>query len=451
MIQHRVSLILDDQLFLSDDNDWDFGPDGLSFSVPSPVPRQDRFSLDPQHVHFWSPHNFRLAWASPYGYPRTVPFTAVIKPGLLLDINSDHLDPEWLASLNSLLGLDVPQDAFISTPTGLSYYSQVKPNISSITSSILDTDQFSHCDSFEVIYSNHKLTLQFYTSSFKSVPQTTIHQSSRTELEVGILHIQHAASTEDDISLAGIIFKPSAHNSLPTKTLIHITPRHRSISSSYKSYFELPTGLHPKNIIDLQDLKSPLEPSCKLFAHYTVPNALFFDKYQLETKKDLNLIGLWGATDLEDPSWLTDQFGSQALFELNSSSSTFEVPLHSRYQLPSSSSSSSSYMSLHKIPYPTVFWACDSDNNYIDQLLSNPFDPINLEIGDYQSLFTPNTVFYHINENDKNLEINYTIPTIPKNVYSIVNLFTLFILIVGFIWFIFKFLTIKAKRNLKND
>ncbi|KAI1573798.1 PIG-X domain containing protein [Pyrenophora tritici-repentis] len=96
-------------------------------------------------------------------------------------------------------------------------------------------------------------------------------------------------------------------------------------------------------------------PSCKLHAHLTLPSYLFIDKYQftdalfLASKNIKSLRSLSGATDLEAPDWVVEEWGSAALFQL-------AVPKKSQHA-------------------------------------SNPFDRTHLG---YEGLFGPKTRFLHV-------------------------------------------------------
>jgi hypothetical protein len=137
-----------------------------------------------------------------------------------------------------------------------------------------------------------------------------------------------------------------------------------------------------------------------LHTHLTLPSYLFIDKYQftdplfLASKNLKNLRSIAGATDLEAPDWVIQEWGSAALFELAHPSSTAEktkqwnvsIPLHVRY-LPASASSHTRL----PLPWPVVFWACRADEGA--KMAANPFDRVNLG---YEALFGPKTRFMHV-------------------------------------------------------
>lgn len=101
------------------------------------------------------------------------------------------------------------------------------------------------------------------------------------------------------------------------------------------------------------------------------------------------------------------EWGSQVLFEIDTNTSTsagdksggsetvdVTLPLHLRYLTPASGGYSQVDM-----PYPTVFWACNSDGSIGNEDADfkpsgNPFD--RRELG-YDSFFGEKTMFHHVN------------------------------------------------------
>jgi hypothetical protein len=105
------------------------------------------------------------------------------------------------------------------------------------------------------------------------------------------------------------------------------------------------------------------------------------------------LHSLSGATDLEAPDYLTPQWGSAALFEVDTSSASlkgskdfsFTIPLHLRYLSPSSNGTREIV-----VPDPVLFWACPAEE--YGKYAASPFERVNLG---YEGLFGPKTIFYH--------------------------------------------------------
>ena len=190
---------------------------------------------------------------------------------------------------------------------------------------------------------------------------------------------------------------PSRHHPLPAGTEL-----------SFDASFQHPTGLHPKFEIRLQNQQlNPPKDSCSLHAYWTLPSTLFIDRYQLSDPlfvASQNLVALHslsGEQDLEAPEWVTQRWGSAALFELavpssqQSSGSGKEwkvtIPTHLRYLDDQKHDLGAPDKRTIDIPWPILFWACEAEEGL--KMATNPFDRVNLG---YDGLFGPKTMFYHI-------------------------------------------------------
>lgn len=151
---------------------------------------------------------------------------------------------------------------------------------------------------------------------------------------------------------------------------------------------------------------APPAPSCALHTYLTLPSTLFVDRYPFSDElfvKSHNLKALRtlsGATDLEAPDWLVDQWGSAALLELASPPSPIPasgwnvtIPLHLRYMPPTDDPSG---LAQTYVPSPAVFWACNAEEG--TKFTTSPFDRTNLG---YDGLFGPRTMFYHVSPSEK--------------------------------------------------
>jgi len=219
--------------------------------------------------------------------------------------------------------------------------------------------------------------------------------------------------------------------------------------------------LHPELQITLpQEHLTPPKDTCRLHAYWTLPSALFLDRYQfsdslfLASKHLVKLHSLSGEQDLEAPDWVIDRWGSAALLELAtpparptvnenvSSQWTATVPTHLRYLTarPNSTANAdfhyltsdansvndSSHATLD-VPWPIVFWACEAEEGL--KMATNPFDRVNLG---YDGLFGPKTMFYHIPP-----AVNSIVETIRVPVLDIgkwVPIGTLMTVALGFAW-----------------
>lgn len=201
----------------------------------------------------------------------------------------------------------------------------------------------------------------------------------------------------------------------PGMTLFSFPARHHPLPSAlqttYQAHFEQPTGLHPKLQISLpQSHLSPPRPTCGLHAYWTLPSALFIDRYQfsdplfLSAHNLIKLHSLAGEQDLEAPDWVIDRWGSTALLQLAIPQSsaqapdlpgqqnwTITIPTHLRYLPAFHGRDIVSSHSTAVIPWPILFWACEAEEGL--KMSTNPFDRVNLG---YDGLFGPKTMFYHI-------------------------------------------------------
>jgi len=104
--------------------------------------------------------------------------------------------------------------------------------------------------------------------------------------------------------------------------------------------------------------------TCHLHALYTLSKDVFVDKYQLTELSQFqsggirNLRGVWGETDLEDPGYKTNGWGSIVLIDVasNEKQLTLELPLHLRYLEPLEGGGT---RRVDVLP-PEIFWACEN-------------------------------------------------------------------------------------------
>lgn len=245
-------------------------------------------------------------------------------------------------------------------------------------------------------------------------------------------------------------------------TLFTFPVRHHSLASpAYYTAFDKPTGLHPTLRVTFQTPPLPpqqaisagTESSCTLHAYFTFPSFVFVDQYTLQDTLVLashNLTALRsisGATDLELPDYKVYAWGSAAVFDiatLNSSLSSFTIPLHSRYMSPEPGG----YATRDVAP-PAVFWACSSsvdgeeDLELERKLKLSPFDRLH---SGYESLFPAGTVYFHMEptpapgaesaQPGAELMVPLTIPVLDTaHLFAgIVEPGTLAVLLLGFLW-----------------
>lgn len=301
----------------------------------------------------------------------------------------------------------------------------------------------------------------------------TIRKAQRDDrVEVGTLQAEHSDSAEE-LSLGGFltvigeddrpstlcthpIHPPIANLHSPGATAFSFPSRHHPLPStarsSYNATFLHPTGLHPKLHLTLsrRNLQPPRD-TCALHAYWTLPSALFIDRYQFSDALSLasqNLVALRslsGEEDLEAPDWVIERWGSAALFELahplapidDESDFVVTIPAHLRYlpgpRLPTDLPDQATL----EVPWPTVFWACEAEEGL--KMSNNPFDRINLG---FDGLFGPKTMFYHIPpaSGAERLVAEVRVPVLSSESAGYVRFGTALAVLVGFGWVCWKIL-----------
>ena len=153
---------------------------------------------------------------------------------------------------------------------------------------------------------------------------------------------------------------PHRHHILPSY------PLKTTLSPAYGSHPVLRTTIPGATL--LPPVNDTLNhESCKLHALYTLSKSVFVDKYQLTQLAQFqsggiqNLRGVWGETDLENPSYKTQGWGSVVLIDIatlegKKSEMMVELPLHLRYLEPQAGGG----MRRVNVLPPEVFWACEN-------------------------------------------------------------------------------------------
>jgi hypothetical protein len=197
-----------------------------------------------------------------------------------------------------------------------------------------------------------------------------ISSDAKSRIEVGIFG-EGNGEDKDEHALGGVRTILDENSELePTLFTFphrhHILPSARLNTSLSPSY-----GSHPtlRTTIPVSALQPPVNDTlnyetCGLHALYTLSKDVFVDKYQLNQLAQFKsggikeLHGVWGETDLEDPSYKTKGWGSIVLLDVETSDSamTLELPLHLRYLEPHAGGG---YTHLN-ILSPEVFWACEN-------------------------------------------------------------------------------------------
>lgn len=286
-------------------------------------------------------------------------------------------------------------------------------------------------------------TLQRHPITAKALPDHRV--------EVGVL----AASPEQkgvepgEIGMAGVL-TVLGQDKKPSPTMFKFPARHRHFEHDQKASFSMrlvePAGLHPTLRLDLTTAPPPPPTSgeeCALHAYFTLPRAIFPDRYQLADPLFLaskNLTALRYATtpiDLEAPEYAMGLWGSTALLELAPGAATVEVPLHLRYRVPAPGGHS-----VLAVPYPAVFWACTSEDG--TKFPASPFERVNLG---YDGLFGPRTVFWHVEPvavagDEGLLTVDVSVPVLDTDKSGWIGLATTVVVLAGFGWIAWKLLAV---------
>ncbi|KAF2474115.1 PIG-X-domain-containing protein [Lindgomyces ingoldianus] len=384
-------------------------------------------------------HELHIRWASESPYDAIPPFTSRVSPGLhvFYTPQKDHPDSLLCPLLKEVFGngfvCEDPKETFIKLPilserfsmsSSTQFYTRIpdlaslvsyfqskicplSPNSCKISASTLlsasyvdiDYDAISHTLIINAFWARAPNEENHWTETI-SLP------GSQETIEIGILNNEPNPDPED-ISFSGFL-TVLGQDTQPKPTRFQTPTRHYPLSASslvYKTSFAHPTGLHPTLILTLPTKHlEPPDTTCRLHAHLTLPRTLFIDKYQfsdslfLSSHHITSLRSISGATDLEAPDWVVPQWGSAALFELDTPSSdpdpdqeagrdwNITIPLHLRYFPPSNSTHTPL-----AVPWPVLFWACRAEEG--TKMSVNPFDRIHLG---YEALFGPKTRFMHI-------------------------------------------------------
>ena len=226
-----------------------------------------------------------------------------------------------------------------------------------------------------------------------------------------------------------------------------------------------PYGSHPilQTILPPSALRPPVNDTlnhetCNFYALYTLSKEVFVDKYQLAQLAQFssgglqNVQGIWGETDLEDPSYKTKGWGSIVLINVTRTNpkSTLELPIHLRYLGPQDGGG---YRNTEVLP-PQLFWACQNDAESTTStpfLLTldfavSPFNPSSQSV--LHSLFSSDTVFYHIPGHDTHDSysqgkhskgvVSINVPVADVSQAILVKSLTIFGILIGFTYLFVK-------------
>ena len=221
---------------------------------------------------------------------------------------------------------------------------------------------------FDVIYPRTIQIREIWASAPHGKWQLYIPSQSDTLIEVGIFG-EGTGEDKDEYALTGVRailgeyknFEPTSFTFPHRHHIHHSNKLNSSLSPPYGSHPTLQTTL-PKSALQ-PPLNNTLDyETCNLHALFTLSKEVFVDKYQLAQLAQFqsggikHLRGVWGETDLEDPSYKTKGWGSVVLIDISPTEEelTLKLPLHLRYLDPLEGGGN---RHLDILP-PEVFWAC---------------------------------------------------------------------------------------------
>ncbi|KAI5795199.1 PIG-X [Geopyxis carbonaria] len=450
-----------------------------SFQIKNlPAAREDRLTLafDELPVEIWDVlkqcKELHIRWASGKLYVSSDPYGSRVPAGLHVFVTpQSEVIPPICTLLNAAFSISECssfEKSFVGIPGTHQFYHPLS-HISSFRSYLekllcsVNTEKcktrlgrLETADYVDLKYDAVSQT--FVASAFWSRPKepwrgTLKSLENDPKIEVGVLGHEKPMA-EESFTLSGFLHVVGTDDKLEP-VVFTFPSRHHSYQSSYSLTTQKPTGLHPKLKLSMtQPLKAPND-DCTLNAYFTLPRALFIDKYQLASSnpqllQSLNIKRLRdvsGETDLEAPAWASEKWGSSVLVEIDTASSNGEIllnvelPLHLRYLEPSHNTTSTEV----RFASPSVFWACRSGD--WSQMGNNPFDRARLG---WEHLFPEQTMFYHLSPSDDAWNF-INAPILNLQYTEIVKSGTVVVIIGGFLWIIWKLLAAIQGRNTAGE
>jgi len=259
------------------------------------------------------------------------------------------------------------------------------------------------------------------------------------------------------------MYFPNAH---PEPTMFSFASRHHRSESTFSLVTARPTGLHPKLKLSIH---GPVKPppndggECTLNAYFTLPVALFIDKYQLSSDNQRLLDSLSikrikaisGETDLEAPVWTREKWGSRILVEVDTKKGEngieLELPLHLRYLEPCYNCTTTKV----DFAWPSVFWACRSEQ--WKKMAVNPFDRLHLG---WEDLFPEQVMYYYLSPvphgGGEGAWSSIDVPVLGLENAEMIKIGTVTVVGFGFLWVLFrifmaKFGSVRGKEELKKE
>ncbi|KAL7275686.1 protease B nonderepressible form [Rhizina undulata] len=476
-MKHRATFIVSNPEATRPEN-FVASPDSLHIKS-LPAAREDRFTLGyhdlPDEIQdlLSKCDGAGIRWSSGNPYHTIDPYSSRLPAGLHVFVTPKKEDAtdsicKFLRSAFEVEDCHSLKESFTEIPGGRQLYSPVS-SLSTLQAYLKHlgvcpddnaacNDQLSALTSADYVDLNYDASFGVVTiSAFFSQPgkpwsetlKLTSKQSAGS-LEVGVLG-KDRSFEQEGFTLAGFSYTPGESEDLEG-ILFSFPSRHHGSPSTYNVTPVHPTGLHPKLRLSIAP-STPPDSECTLNAYYTLPRALFIDRYQLSpSNRELldsldiaRLVSVNGQSDLEAPDWTSTVWGSSVLVELDAAKSSegleTELPLHLRYSEPKSDADITEI----KFPWPSLFWACRSED--WQKMGRSPFDRTQLG---WEHFFPENTMFYHLSpKTDAKTWGKVDVPVLGLEHAGIIKMGTVGIVFVGFIWVLLKIISSRFAAGVK--
>lgn len=364
-------------------------------------------------------------------------FNYYYQPGTSIYIYPKNLDGaskqeffDEASEFASQLGLSVDHEWILSTNSFYFYLPKVDMDATTKYLSSLVGNFLEPWSNLDLYFTDNEVTIK----TLKDAHGGAKFRKSSDNQEIGVFKVEPGISTYDDLALTGfrVVFNDDDEKNVH-KTLFHIKPRHRQLSTAQHFVSVEPNGLHPllqSTLNNIPEVASDEDVErCGLYGYLSLHKSLFVDKNNLSPGVSVALN--FGPTNLELPEYEIREWGNELLFKIdNKTGVTFD--LHSRYQLPA-------YQLKTKVEIsaPRLFLACDvKDANLLS---ASPFDNKLPLGGHYERFFTNDTVYYHIPMDKTTVSVE--IPNANIGNMYVVIIATLLALGVGLIWVLRKLLS----------
>lgn len=383
----------------------------------------------------------------------------VIPRNTVNDDDDDEFFQELSNVLKEVVNLDINATEWTTAVNSLYYYSSQPAQLQAQSSWIKYYDVQDYDSTFDLVYNADESSKQIVLRQLVTKVVDISYDLKLGEYkEIGLfLNDAKVSQTKDDLVLSGLRVildgqsesQDDADDKNIHKTMFHLKPRHRYLPGSISSSI-IPQGLHPilaTTVSTENGLRSTINyeivgidadvEACNSYYYLNLNKSLIFDKYQNIPLNSTLLVNN-GVSNLELPEYKISQWGSELLFEIKQDEASdvssparfdFNLTLHSRYQLPNNSDSSSPFTQIIN-PQPQFFIACKVKEGHL--LNKSPFDSKRLSLlgNNYEAYFQNDTVFYHFDTIETDRHVSVDIPH-GTTTFDRVNSITTFTILIG--------------------